>query len=405
VLRGALVAVSAAAAVLTAVELVTLLAWAADARATSGSSAALRTGAAVWLAGLHTRVHAGAAVFGLPPLGLTLLCAALLGRLSVPLLPEGSPARQRVRAVAAVAVPHALIATLVAGLVTAPGLNPSLLTAAVGGLAVGAAGAAWGLRDRTSPADRRAGAFAVRRRGGGPDLLAATAASLAALVAVAAVVGGLALTHHAGRAVDLQRALGTGALGGAALTLLQLCAVPNAVIALLGYLAGTGFSVGAGTSVRPSGSTLGAVPALPLLAGLPGGRGGPGLLVVLVVPVAAGALAAWLLHRRRSARGELVTPVRAAALSVVSALLAGLLAGTAVAAAGGPVGAGRLLTVGASGWRTGSALTAELALGGLLVAPVLAWRARGGPGRLGARLRERWRQWRRGHVHGPAPTT
>ena len=45
--------------------------------------------------------------------------------------------------------------------------------------------------------------------------------------------------------------------------------LPNAALAVLGLAAGPGFLVGAGTLVSVHGVTLGAVPALPLLAALP----------------------------------------------------------------------------------------------------------------------------------------
>jgi len=357
---------------------VVLAAWASDARAGSGAGAALRLGGAVWLSALHTRIHVGPAVVGLPPLGLTLVVAALVARAAGGLA-RGREERGEARdgrwrelgAVAgAVAGWHALLAAGVAWLAGTATLHPSPATALVGGLAVGFAGASAGVlraqhtdgaplaRDRLSPA---AGA-----------VLAGGLAAVAAVAAVAALAAGVLLALHAAQVGDVQAALAPGAAGAGALTLLEACLVPDLVVWGVAWLAGPGFAVGAASSVTPWGTTVGRVPALPLLAGLPSGRSGAGV-AVLLVPVAAGVFAGALVLRR-SRSGSAAAGL---GLAVLTGPVAGLLAAAAAAAAGGPAGPGRLETIGPSAWRVGLALTAEVTAGAALaVAGRQLWRHR-----------------------------
>ena len=63
------------------------------------------------------------------------------------------------------------------------------------------------------------------------------------------------------------------------LLLVQLAYVPNAIVWSICYTLGPGFAFGAGTVVAPTGSALGPLPLLPMLAALPDRRalGRPGL--------------------------------------------------------------------------------------------------------------------------------
>jgi len=383
-LPGLLGAAGAAALLLVAVEVVVLLAWAADSRAGASSTEALRVGAALWLASLHSRVHAGAAVLGLPPLGLTLGATLLVARAAATL--TRSRAEQGLRrpgwgaealaVAAAVAFPYALLAGVVAAVAGTPVLHPSVPTALVGGLAVGLAGAGVGVAR-------------ARRATGEPPLLsllppaggAAAAGGLAAVLALAAAasaVAAVALARHGVAAGQAAGAVLPGAVGGAVLVLLEVCLVPGAAVWSLAWLAGPGFAVGDGTSVTPWGTTLGRVPAVPLLAALPSGLHGPGA-GVLVVPVLAGVLGGLVVARRSQGLGWGRLILRGAAAGPVAALLAA----AAAAAASGPAGAGRLLTVGPSAWRVGLAVLAEVAVGAALAAGCRGWwRARAGPPRL-----------------------
>ena len=68
--------------------------------------------------------------------------------------------------------------------------------------------------------------------------------------------------------------------------------LPNAAAAVLGLAAGPGFFVGSGTLVSVHGVTLGAVPALPLLAALPDTQAVPLIAFVSqAIPALAGLVA------------------------------------------------------------------------------------------------------------------
>lgn len=129
---------------------------------------------------------------------------------------------------------------------------------------------------------------------------AVLSSSLVMLVAgVAAVLTGLVV--HLERVEQLATALDTGVAGGIALLVAQLAFAPNLIVWGASYTLGTGFSLGSGTVVTPTGTDLGLLPAIPVLGGLPGAGGGTIQLLWLVAGVVAGAVAAWCILRARPA--------------------------------------------------------------------------------------------------------
>ena len=199
--------------------------------------------------------------------------------------------------------------------------------------------------------------------------IAAGAAGVGVLLAGAVALLGLSFATHAGNAVRLVDGLGGGAVGVAAVVALDLALVPNAVVCGLGYLAGPGFAVGAGTSVSLGGVHAGALPALPLLAAVP--RSPAGAVVealVVVVLVAAGVAAAAIVARE----GEVLT--RSMALAAGAGGVAGALAALLAAVAGGPAGPGRMAAFGPSPWQVGLAVAVEVAVVGCGAVGALTWR-------------------------------
>jgi hypothetical protein len=141
------------------------------------------------------------------------------------------------------------------------------------------------------------------------------------------------------------------------MTLLSVLFLPNAVLFAVGYIAGPGFAIGSGTSVAYGGAHLAAMPAFPLLAGVPTGAAPWQIRVFFIAAItAAGVAAGW----RIVLRG---TDVRE---QLRRALLAGGVFGTLAAAmvgfAGGPAGPGRLGAVGPSPWQVGLMTAAEVAV-------------------------------------------
>jgi hypothetical protein len=198
-------------------------------------------------------------------------------------------------------------------------------------------------------------------------LLPATAAVLGVLLAGGAFVAGASFVLHAGRATALASATDPGFVGGLALFATGLALVPNAALWGSAWLAGPGFAVGVGTAVGPFGTTVGAVPALPLLAALPSGAPPTWLGVVgLLVPVGAGAAGGVLLARtlRGGARSAAVEGLGLGpCVGLAGALLAWL--------SGGPLGGGRLSVVGPSWWQVGLALTVEVGVAAAAAAAVV----------------------------------
>jgi hypothetical protein len=134
----------------------------------------------------------------------------------------------------------------------------------------------------------------------------------------------------------------------------------NAAVWATAYLLGPGFALGTGSIIRLTEFSVGDLPTLPLLAGLPNGPvGGTGTLL-LALPVIAGGVSGWgLTQRLRYGRAHAWGPGRGSGadspepawpLLIGAGLLAGPVAGLSMAAlawcSGGPVGAGRLAEIG-----------------------------------------------------------
>ncbi|MFI9081782.1 DUF6350 family protein [Streptomyces sioyaensis] len=214
------------------------------------------------------------------------------------------------------------------------------------------------------------------------------AAGRAAGCALAALLGsGLLLTLlglglHAGRVGHDLLQLAPDWASRATVLLLCLVLLPNAAVWGTAYGLGPGFTVGAGSTVGPLGTSAHPVlPQLPLLGGVPdAGPGSPLTWAVAVLPLVAGALLARSVARpgdqgSPDAPGgpwswwvtACVAALGAGFCGAAMALLAGL--------SGGALGTGALSAFGPSWWRTGLAAAGWTALTGIPGAVVLrAWR-------------------------------
>lgn len=366
-LTGARAAGLAAAGSLVLVTGLVLVGWLAGDRSGASWSGALRTAAKVWLGAHGTALEVPTGRWSVPPLGLTALPLALLWRAGRS-LPSGWPpgcAPGAVRSAVLVAVPYAAVTGAVALLCGSGPVQPSPPSALLAGGAVALLGAGSGALGATRPG-----------RGLGPRVgrtLPAAGTALAALLAAAAVLVGGSLALHGQRAAQMSASIAPGPVDGLGLLLVGLAFVPNAVVWGACWLAGPGFTVGAGTAVGPFGHELGAVPALPLLAALPGDAAPPEVAVLaLAVPLAGGALAGRVLHRRGgqlSRTGRVLDVVATAAwCGAAAALLAEV--------SGGAAGGQRLASVGPAGWAVGLAVAAEVAVTAGLALVVLRRRGR-----------------------------
>lgn len=353
---------------LVTVALPVLLAWASDSRSGSGAAAATRTAAQLWLLAHGTWLAVPGGQVGLVPLGLLALPLLLLhraGRHSTRTTPVAG-SREAALLVLAIAAPYALGAAVVAALAATRVIEPDPVRALVGALLVGVLGAGSGvLREahmlgalRTLPARVR-------------WLAVGTAGATAVLLAGGSVVAGLSLALHAGRATGLASATAPGLLGGVALLLLGLLLTPNAAVWGMSWTAGPGFAVGVGTTVGPLGTTLGPVPAFPLLAALPSADVPLWFgVVALGVPLGAGVVAGLLVARRLRISSATTAALEAAAIGPFAGLCALVLA----ALSGGPLGGGRLAAVGPSPWQVGLAVLVETALPAAVTAAVVVHR-------------------------------
>jgi hypothetical protein len=228
---------------------------------------------------------------------------------------------------------------------------------------------------------------ALRESGGGRALLdrlpaplrpvprAVLAGLLTALALCLAVVV-IAVAADAAGYAAVSGSLGGAAAGAVGLLGLEVLLLPNAAAAVLGLAAGPGFSVGSATLVSVHGVTLGAVPALPLLAALPDTQAVPLLAFASqAIPALAGLVAGTTVGRRlaREGGGSVVAGLSGLAAGVAL----GVASGALVALAGGSLGSGSLATVGAPALATGLAVAPQSGIAGALAGAVGRWRARG----------------------------
>jgi len=207
-------------------------------------------------------------------------------------------------------------------------------------------------------------------------VLRAVSAGLLALLALCTAVVAVAVADDASGYAAVSGSLGGAGAGALGLLGLGLLLLPNAAAAVLGLAAGPGFVVGAGTAVSVHGVTLGAVPALPLLAALPDTQAVPLLAFASqVIPVLGGLVTGVVLGRRMGDDdgGSIV----AGLWGVLAGVLLGAASAVLVWLAGGALGDGALAEVGAPALATGLAVGAQAGIAAALAATVSRWRSLG----------------------------
>lgn len=308
----------------------------------------------------------------LAPLLLTAVIAWALSRTaraSVHLDPEGRTAGLVVPVVAGVHVALTLVlAFLLRSRDAGVGFGRTALAVVV--LAVLAVG--WGAARESGLLD----AVLDRLPGAARPVLRATLAGGLTAAGLCTAVVAVAVAADAHGYAALSGSLGGAGASAVGLLALGILLLPNAAAAALGLAAGPGFAVGAGTVVSVHGVTLGAVPALPLLAALPDTQAVP--LVAFVsqaIPAIAGLVAGVTLGRWLSDDdgGSIV----AGFCGVLTGVLLGVTGAASVWIAGGSLGDGALARVGAPALETGIALALQCGIAAALAAAVTRWRAHG----------------------------
>ncbi|MCA2218568.1 cell division protein PerM [Jidongwangia harbinensis] len=320
-----------------------------------GLGGAAEAGLAGWLLGHGVPLGTSLGPLGLPPLLLSLLIGWRLIRAGLHVTRaigarHSGSFRDALLVAGAVGLWYAALGTATAMVVNGPGHTVVPSRAAVYLLIIGTGGALIGSLRSTDTLMVLAHRIPPVARHG---LRTGMVAALLVLAAGAAFTG-LSVAVGAGQAADMFAAFRTGVVGQAGITLVSLAYGANGAVWAAAYLLGPGFSLGADTSIRVTEVTVGPLPTLPLLAGLPDGPMGATGAALLAVPVAAGMFAGWMLTRRLvTQQADVAGPAWSRVLG--SALLAGPVAGLVLGAlariSGGPLGDGRMAQVGPVAWQ------------------------------------------------------
>lgn len=377
VITGAIAACAAAGSGLVCITLLVLAGWIAAPHAGVGLPGVLRTAADLWLVGhhvgfaLHGTGRIGDGRIGMLPLGLVLLPGALLWIAGRWVVRRGQVARLADvgYAALALAVPYGLVAGALALAGQSALATPSLLQAVVSGFLIALVAGGLGGARALAPWRRLIELLPPRARA----VFLGSVGTLTVLTGAGAILAGASLAARMGdfRSVDV--ALAPGLVGGGLLLLAQLAYIPNAIVWSVCYTLGPGFAFGTGTVIAPTGSALGPLPMLPMLAALPSGAHSTATgwvsLLMLSVPYLAGAFGGLLTARAAPIPAVELAPLWGFACGVATGCALGLLA----AFAGGPLGSARLTAVGPSGWQAGVVCVLEVGVAAAVTTGLVNW--------------------------------
>jgi hypothetical protein len=274
-------------------------------------------------------------------------------------------------AFAAIAVAVALTART--DLATVPMWLAVALPAAVYlvGAVFGAVGYAWregdgGLVDRIHDRVDELGRWSVVPG----EAVRGTTVAVVALTGIAGVAVALTVAVRGAEMVALFEAARVDATGATVLTLGHLAYLPTLLVWAIAWIAGPGFAVGAGTAVSPAGTELGVVPGIPMLGLLPE-NSSIWMLIVILLPVAAGAFAGWIVRSRLVWQDAAEPFAPRVGIAIGIALASSGVVAVAAVLASGSIGPDRMAQVGPHvGW-TALAVGAEVLVGAaiMLLAP------------------------------------
>jgi hypothetical protein len=339
-----------------------------------GLAGAAHAGLAGWLLGHGVPIGTSIGALGLAPLLLTLLIAWRLNRAGLHVTRaigarHSGSIGDALLVAFAIGLTYSLLGSLAGLAVDAPHTEISSGRAAINFFLLGFAAALFGsLRgtDALSVLARRAPQ--VLRHGVRTGLVAALF-----ILAAGAAVTGLSVAVGGGQAADMISAYRTGVAGQAGITLVSLAYGANAVVWAAAYLLGPGFALGTGSAVQLTEVTVGPLPTLPLLSGLPNGPMGAAGAALLAIPVLVGLAAGWLMMRRvlsdRAADrptdqhkpGDLPWSLVFGG-GLLAGPVAGLLLGLLSVFSGGSLGDGRMAMVGPDPWPVGLVATLVVAI-------------------------------------------
>ncbi|MGA5301368.1 DUF6350 family protein [Nucisporomicrobium flavum] len=361
------------AALLSYVPVAAVIGLARTLEGQGGLGGAAHAGLAGWLLGHGVPIGTSIGPLGLAPLLLTLLAGWRLNRAGLHVTRaigarrSGSP-RAALLVAATIGIAYAILGTLAALVVDGRG---TAVTPGRAALHLFLAGLVFSLIGSL----RSTEALVVVARRMPPPLRHGLRTGVVAallILAAGAAFAGLSVAIGGGQAADMIGAYRTGVAGQAGITLVSLAYGANGVVWAAAYLLGPGFSLGTDSAVRLTELTVGPLPTLPLLAGLPNGPMGASGAALLAVPVLAAMAAGWLLTRRLmgvhhvvdghlvdgrhpSRSGDTAPAEPAWHLVLASAALAGPVAGLVLGVlswlSGGPLGNGRMAEIGPVPWQ------------------------------------------------------
>lgn len=363
---GLVAAVWSAGIGLVVVTIVTLIGWIAAPHESLGSGliGVLRTAAQFWLVSHHAGFALPDGRVGLLPIGLVLLPGLLVFRAAGWLARLASvPRLRRVgHAALAIACPYALIAGALAQVAGNDVMHPSVWQSLLASFLVAFFAGGAGVARRLTSWRQLLGLLPERPR----SIVVGTVGSCAFLAMSGALLVGTSLAFHIAGARELAESLSPGVVGGVLLLLLQVVYVPNAVIWGTSYAVGPGFALGTGTMIAPTGVYLGPVPTFPLFAAMPEPGPAPVVsLIALSAPFLAGIVGGILTMRMAPTLNGEAAPV----WGLVCGVCAGAIMAALAALSSGPLGDGRLATVGPSAWQVGAVTALEVGIS----AAVAAW--------------------------------
>jgi hypothetical protein len=338
--------------VLALVTLVVLASWVAVPHGTSDLSDALRSAGLTFVAINGAPLHITAAWITIPLLGLAFIPVVIVrwavGRAVRAL---DSSADAVVGALIGATVIYAAMVGLVAWLASTPTTGSPPFRAAGWGAGVAVVGVLWATHFLTAAREHIA-----EWPQGAIDTVRAASIAVMALIGAAFITVAVALVAGATTIIPLYDSLHAGIVGSTLIFLLGLGWLPALASWSWSWLVGSGFAVGAGTSVLPGDVHLGAVPAFPWFGALP--SHGPMIgSIIFLVPIVAGALMYPVLSKAGGAAAIQAT-VAAGLVGVVGAVVAWI--------GHGSIGPGRLSVAGPMPLATGLRTFAFVALGAMI---------------------------------------
>ncbi|WP_026533177.1 cell division protein PerM [Arthrobacter sp. H41] len=221
---------------------------------------------------------------------------------------------------------------------------------------------------RSSQHSRWAGSYAL-------SVLRSAFLAVVAAGGLAALLLAVTVGIHWAEVAAIYERLDAGIAGSTVLTILQLGFLPNLVLWALSWSSGAGFALGTGSALSPFATSVGPLPAFPVLGALPAGDLEYGY-AALAVPVVAGLLAGWWFFREgenhldewlvlQSSRRWLTAAVSTLAMGLLVGLLAGIGGAVLALLSRASLGLGRLTDLGPDPLLVGLLLAAEVGVGAI----------------------------------------